>query len=91
MFALQLGPAVHAQRPGGITDLIGPPLIAAEHIVRRDVHHPGADPGAGGGQDPRADTVDQPGSLRIGLGGVDIGHRRAIDHDVPGPDLVFGG
>ena len=91
MLAIEFGSPVHAQRSGGVGDLVGAIAIATEDVVRRHVHQAGADSGAGSGEVARTDGVDQVGAVRIGLGRVDIGHGRTIDHHIAGANHAFGG
>ncbi len=55
------------------------------------MHQAGTDPGAGIGEVGRADRVDRMRADRVGLGVVDVGQSRTVDHQVSGPDVSQGG
>ena len=82
LLAGQLGAPVGGARGGAVIFRVGPPAVAAEHVVSGHVHQGGAAGGAGGGDVLRA-TARLP-AARLVLVGLGIVYRRpgrAIDDD----------
>ena len=87
--SLELGPAVDAERAGGIGDVVRAAQVPGEHVVGRDVDHPGVGLCAGAG-DVAGPAHCSPTPRQVGLGGVDVGERRAVDHHIATLHLPAG-
>src|SRR4051794_41182345 len=87
--SLQLRAPIPGARSHAIRFEVRLALGAVEHVVARDVHRPGADPGRGPGHVTRAGPVDRHGAVILGLGPVHVGPRGTVDDGV-GPELGEG-